>query len=583
MELYTSFSYVYTPVVNKECVKCSAEFEITKEDLQFIADVAPVFGGQKFEIPPPTHCPDCRQRRRLAISNEWHFFPGKCEMCDKVMITEYNPREGRVIYCRECWHGDKWDARDYGQDFDFGRPFFEQFNEVRDRTPALALNTQGNNQNSEFIHYAGWSKNCYLIMHADFCEDCYYGYGFKKNLFCVDGFYNLHSELCYDCVDVHKCYGLIGCQDCQTCNSSAFLRDCIGCHDCFCCVGLRNQSFCFMNEKLSKEEYKTKMAEVEARGGLGSYKEYLKWREKLKELEKPHAFKEFHGNNLENCYGDYLNHCKDLHRCFDCEDVEWGRYCYQLVLGSKNCMDIYQFGTNLQQSYECSTCGENSYHLLFCDNTMMDSSDVYYSLYMEGSKNCFGCSGMMHHSYCVLNKQYTREEYDKLVPRIIEHMKKTGEWGEFFPSETAPHGYNKTTAQLYYPLTKEEALAQGFRWDDYEVPPPKVSKVLEAGDLPDNIADVGDDILDSAIQCEATGRLFRVTPKELAFYRRVGVPLPRKSWEQRHFDRFARRNPRKFWERKCGRDGCGCAISTTYSPDRPEKVYCEKCYMEELY
>jgi hypothetical protein len=32
--------------------------------------------------------------------------------------------------------------------------------------------------------------------------------------------------------------------------------------------------------------------------------------------------------------------------------------------------------------------------------------------------------------YCILNKQYTKEEYEILVPKIIEHMKT-------FPS---PHG-----------------------------------------------------------------------------------------------------------------------------------------------
>jgi len=30
--------------------------------------------------------------------------------------------------------------------------------------------------------------------------------------------------------------------------------------------------------------------------------------------------------------------------------------------------------------------------------------------------------------YCILNKQYSKEEYEELVPKIIEHMQKTGEW-----------------------------------------------------------------------------------------------------------------------------------------------------------
>jgi len=563
--------------VNKKCVKCEASFEVTKDDLAFYDSVSPKFGGKKYKVPSPTHCPDCRQQRRISHCNEQHLYPGKCGLCEKYTLSAFPPHLEQFVYCRDCWHSDKWDPRDYGRDFDFDRPFFEQLAELRDSSPCLALNSQGECVNSDYIHMAGWSKNCYLIMHADFCEDCYYGYGFKKNLFCVDGFYNLHSELCYDCVDVHKCYGLSGCQDCNTCNSSAFLRDCIGCNDCFCCVGLRNQSYCFENKKLGKEEYKARMAEID----LGSHKQYQKWKKRRRELELKHTFKEFQGNNLTNCFGNHLNHCKDTQYSFDCEDVEGGKFCYQLVLGAKNCYDMNQFGTNVQQCYECAICGENSYHIMFCDDVMMSSADVFYSWYMETCKNCFGCTNMHGNSHCVFNKQYTREEYEELVPRIIEHMMKTGEWGEYFPPAFSPYGYNKTTAHMYYPLSREEAEAAGYTWDDYETPPPDVPVVLEAADLPDNIKDVGDDILDAAIKCEVMGKLFKLTKRELKFYRRVGLPVPRRCPEQRHLDRFALRNPRQFYDRRC--DKCDCKLRSTYAPDRPETVYCEKCYMEVLY
>jgi len=572
------FQGCYTFSVKKTCVKCLMEFEITGDDLKFYDSISPVFDKKKCSLPPPTHCPECRQQRRLAALNERNLYSGfKCGLCGKQILSSYSPRLNQPVFCRECWHSEKWDSRDYGRGFDFGRSFFEQFDELRSVVPALALNSQGNCVNSDYIHLAGWSKNCYLIMHADFCEDCYYGYGFKKNLFCVDGFYNLHCELCYDCVDIHKCYGLIGCQECTTCNSSAFLRDCIGCGNCFCCVGLRNQSYCFENKQLTKEEYKKRMKEVD----IGSYEQYQKYKKERKELEKGHHFKEFQGNNLTNCFGNHLNHCKDLYYCFDCEDVEGGKYCYQLVLGAKNNYDINQFGTNIQQSYECTISGENSYHLMFCDDAQMDSCDVYYSWYVERCKNCFGCVQMQGAQYCILNKQYTKEEYNELMPRIIEHMVKIGEWGEYFPASISQHGYNKTTAQLYYPLTKEEALKEGFKWDDYEVDPPKVDKIIKADDLPDNIKDVSDDILDAVIECEVTGKPFRVTSKELKFYRRVGIPLPHRCPDQRHLDRFSQRNPRKFWKRQCGK--CGKEITTTWSPDRPEAVYCEKCYVGELY
>jgi uncharacterized protein Usg len=355
------------------------------------------------------------------------------------------------------------------------------------------------------------------------------------------------------------------------------LKDCIGCNDCFLCSGLRNARYYFENKKLTKEEYEKKMSEID----LGSYKQYQFYKSKLPEISKDHVYKYYHGNNLQNCTGDYLNHCKDLKYSFDCEDVETGKYNYQMVLGGKTIYDTYQFGTNLQVSYECIVCGENGYHILFSYNSQMSSSDLMYCYYMEGCKNCFGCANMKSAKYCIFNKQYTQEEYEILVPKIIEHMTKTCEWGENFPSKISLHGYNKSSAQLYFHLTKDDAVSQNFKWDEYETPPPQVAKSILAKDLPDNIKEVTDKILDSVIECEVTKKLFKITSLELKFYREQGLPLPRRAFVQRHMDRFKLRNPRKFWNRKC--DNCQKALVSTYSPERPEKVFCEECYLKALY
>jgi len=563
--------------MNQVCKQCSANFEIEDEDLKFYEKVSPVFNGVKYQIPPPTHCPDCRQQRRLAYSNEFNLYPANCNICKKFTLSQYPPASNLRMLCRDCWHSDQWDPKDYGRDYNFDRTFFEQILELKRTTPVQALSLQGNMKNSDYVHQAGSCKNCYLIMHADFNEDCYYGYGFKNNVSCVDGFYNLHCELCYEGVDVHKSYGLISCQDCQNCHSSYFLRDCVGTKNSFCCVGLRQKEYCFLNEQLTKEEYQAKMKEID----LGSYKQFQYWREELKELEKQHTFKEFHGHNLQNSFGDHLYNCKDVKYSFDCENVESAKYCYQIVLGSKDIYDIYQYGSNLQLSYDSAISGENSYGILFTMEGNTNSSNLIYSWYTERSNNLFGCVEMGGQSYCILNKQYTKEEYEELVPKIIEHMKTTGEWGEFMPIENSLFGYNKTSAQLYYPLTKEQVLANGWKWDDYEPPAPQVEKVIDAKDLPDNIKDIPDEILDWAIKCEVTGKLFKLTEAELKFYRRLQLPIPRRYWYQRHLDRFNKRNPRTFWQRNC--DKCSKEIRTTYSPDREEKVYCEKCYLVTVY
>lgn len=563
--------------MSSTCQNCHTDFLVTEEDLAFYDRVSPVIAGTKYPIPAPTHCPDCRQQRRIGILNERHYYSANCGLCEKKILSQYPRETHQPTYCRTCWFGDGWDSATYGQDVDFSRSFIEQVKELSRSVPAQNLLTEGTNINSEYIHYAGSAKNCYLINHADFCEDCYYGYGFKKNTACVDGFYNINSQYCYDCVDVHSCYGLKGCQDCVNCSSSAFLRDCTGCKNCFLCVGLRNKEYYFENRALSKVEYQAKMASID----LGSFTQYSSYKKQREEIEKDHVFKEFHGINLENCSGDYLQNCKNTHCSFDCENVEDGKYLYQIVLGAKNLYDIYQYGSGLQESYECSIAGTESYGAIFSHNVHSSSANVMYCWNVLSCKNCFGCAHMHNKQYCILNKQYTEEEYNVLVQKIIEHMKKSHEWGEFFPISFSPFGYNKTTAQLYYPLTREEAIHKGYSWDDVEEQFPHMPKSINANDLPDTIYEIPDDIINWAIICEVTQKSFRITKQELEFYRQQVLPVPHRSPDQRHLDRFAARNPRKFWSREC--EKCQKKIETSYSPERPETMVCEECYLKEVY
>jgi hypothetical protein len=67
-------------------------------------------------------------------------------------------------------------------------------------------------------------------------------------------------------------------------------------------------------------------------------------------------------------------------------------------------------------------------------------------------------------------------------------MKKTSEWGEYFPAYMSPCGYNESVAQDYFPLTKEEAHIKSFYWCDFIAPDPKFEKIIPAQKLPDTIA-----------------------------------------------------------------------------------------------
>ena len=151
--------------------------------------------------------------------------------------------------------------------------------------------------------------------------------------------------------------------------------------------------------------------------------------------------------------------------------------------------------------------------------------------YIESCKNCsslFGCISLRNKKYCIFNKQYTKEKYDKLIPQIIEHMKKTREYGEFFPPTLSPFPYKVTQAYEFFPLDEQQAKDKGFIW--YEIAQPAYEVTLQNKNIPDNVHDAERKILDEIIECEHKGNCehectdaFRIIERELEFLKRMNI------------------------------------------------------------
>ena len=167
------------------------------------------------------------------------------------------------------------------------------------------------------------------------------------------------------------------------------------------------------------------------------------------------------------------------------------------------------------------------------------------------------------------------------VQKIIEKMKADGERGEFFPATISPFGYNETLANDYFPLTREEAWKRDFLWADFEAPLPQAEKIVEAAQLSDDISTVSDEILNIAIKCEVSGRLFLLVKPELEFYKKYNLPLPKRHPDVRYTERMALRNPRKLHKRTCST--CEKEMVSVFSANDERKVLCEECYQKEIY
>ena len=558
--------------MQQTCTNCSAAFEITDGDLEFYDAISPTFAEKKYPLPPPEMCPACRYQQRLTWRNERSLHRQICDATGESIVSIFSPdKEWPPVYKQSYWWSDKWDPTSYGRDIDFNRPFFEQWAELFRDVPQIAMNNQ-QSENCEYTNQSQRNKDCYMVFCSDYSRDCMYGMWLQHCENCVDNQCLEKSELCYEIANSMNCYRCTSSQNIENCSSVHFSKNCIGCRNCFGCINLRNKEYMFLNEQCSKEEYRKKLEALR----LDTYS----GREKASELTAPHlkqiVHKYYVGSNTEEFSGDYVVRVKNAMNCFNCRDAENLKHS-QDAWHLHNCQDMTEVVEN-DYCYFVEGTGTSS-HSLFCKKACDLSNSIYCS-HCHFSKNLFGCIGMKHAQYCILNKQYTEEEYEELAGKILEHMQSTGEWGQHFPPEYSPFGYNETVAQEYFPLEKDAVVAKRWKWRDAEDEVPDVEKVIPADTLPDAIGDVPDDILDWAIACPVTGRPFRIIKQELKFYRTMGLPIPRLHPDERHWRRMALRNPRKLWSRECGK--CSKAIQTTYAPGRPEKVYCEECYLQEV-
>ena len=140
----------------------------------------------------------------------------------------------------------------------------------------------------------------------------------------------------------------------------------------------------------------------------------------------------------------------------------------------------------------------------------------------------------------------------------------------------SPYGYNQTMAAYYNPLSQEEVNARGFVWKDTVDPHGSSEAIAVPGDL----SQTDDSITKKTLISTQSGRRFRVMLPEMQFLRKYNLPLPVTTPAER-FEWFVRRNPRTLYDRECAK--CGNPIKTGYAPERPEVVYCESCFLKEVY
>ncbi len=572
------------------CQNCQQLFLIETADFLFY---------ERMKIPAPTFCPSCRFERRLLFRNNRVFYRGECGLCKQPLLSVYSGKRNFIVYCRECWLSDKWTPTEYGQEYDFNIPFFEQFKKLQERVPRSNL-YQTNFISSEYCNYGKDLKECYLVFGGINNERLMFANQVFDSRDSLDVAFSEKIEFSYEIFECAKTNLLFFSNNSNDCVDSAYLTDCRNCINCFGCVGLVNKQYCIWNVQYSKDEYERIVKELRN----GSYETHVENLKKVNELKLklPHRYARIYKSI--NASGDDLSEVRNVQSSFSSRQAENSKFLFFCRNNTKETYDTSFQGFNAELLYEIAHGFGGSNQAFGMRN--FTNQDARYNVECHDCKDIFGCEGLRKKQYCILNKQYTKKEYEELVPKIIEQMNnlpyvdsknRVYKYGEFFPSDLSPFAYNETIAQEYFPLTKQEAEQKGYEWKDAETRNYKID--IENENIPDNINEIDESILGKVISCAHKGtcreqctEAFKIIPEEFKFYKRMNLPIPRLCPNCRHYERINVRNPLKLWDRACmcnktnhfhEENKCGIKFKTTYAPDRKEIVYCEKCYQQEVY
>jgi CxxC-x17-CxxC domain-containing protein len=87
-----------------QCADCGTTFTFSAEEQEFFAT--------KGYTNEPKRCPSCRQARKSArygnggygSKPQRQMYPAVCAQCGKNTEVPFEPREGKPVYCSDCYN-----------------------------------------------------------------------------------------------------------------------------------------------------------------------------------------------------------------------------------------------------------------------------------------------------------------------------------------------------------------------------------------------------------------------------------------------------------------------------------------------
>ncbi len=516
----------------------------------------------------PMIAPRYRFRELGAFWPHWNLHPRTCDMTGEAIVSVFRPDCPYPVWEREQWAEH---SNPPISEMDFNRDFFSQALKLFTKSP-IPHKTGTGNENCEYTDDWWYSKNCYLCHSGIGDEDARYSYRLIDSTEVHYAVFSFKCELCIDLTNCHNCFEVRYAVNCRNLQNCSFVYDCRNCTDCMFSFNLRNKQYCFGNQQLTKEAYEEKIKEWD----FASRSKYEIAKQHFKHMMVSMAWhRDQYIDQSEECTGDYIEKSKNLAETFFTSEAEDN---INQLRGHdfKDCLDtISTYESEL--CYCSSMCQIRCYQARFNFN-VSECQYTDYCGYCFQCEHCFGCCGLVGKKYCIFNKQYTEKEYKVEKEKIITHMKKTGEWGKFFPGSFAPNPYEESLSGYHFPLTKaEQRQARFYVAPKLDRKPRSVSLIKDIPDRADQ--EKKEDLTDKIFWDEKFERPFQIQKADIQFSEKLKCPLPNSYYMRRIQENFDwmpfSGSLRKTKCAKSGKD-----IETSWPEDYDGRILCEEEYLK---
>src|SRR3989338_3632913 len=480
------------------CTLTKEKWTLTKEEIAWC---------RSFDVPPSAIDPLVRLKMLLAHNTDLTLWYKPHALTGEPLLTFVHPHNRAKIIRDKEWAD--LDNTEHGFDRDANVSFFEQMERLYEKVPFRALSDPGDSVNT--IGMAAFKSSDSFMVFGSL--------GIERSS-------SVYSSLFVtDSVDVTSCFGGIGesfginrsrsLHDCQVvfesqhCLHSSFLFDCRNCEFCFGATNKRYKKYLWFNEQLSKEEWETRRAKI----SLSSRDVFDTYHQKFFELVQKSVWPETFNHVAVESDGEYLEKTTRVRESYNLQN---STDCFRCWAGTDLTHAAYLTGAGMSSDlWQSSGCIYSQNIKFSCG--ISASQNMEYCLCCLNCEYCFGCIGLRYKKFCILNKQYTEEDYFKKLDEIKCLLLDQGMYGNPMPADINPLGAQFSAGELLIGYSEEEIRAWGGEYFDAKRGTMYIPEPSEAQKM---------------IQCidPELKRPFVIPPIERAFYENHQLPLP-----ERHF------------------------------------------------